>query len=63
MDNLKIPYVSDEIIRYLEAVFPDGLPQDQVYDLSETNFKIGQQHVIRHLQEIAAHQTEESFNV
>ena len=63
MDNLKIPYVSDEILRYLGAVFPDGLPQDQAYDLHETNFKIGQQSIIRHLPEINARQKEESYNV
>jgi len=63
MENFKIPYVSDEVLRYLEAVFPDGLPQDAVYDLHETNFKSGQQSIIRHLLEINARQKEESYNV
>lgn len=63
MDNLKIPYVSDEVLNYLGAVFPDGLPQDPVYDLNETNFKSGQQQIIRHLREINARQKEDSYNV
>lgn len=59
--NHVTPYVSRELLVYLEAVYPDGLSETPVSNLDEINFKIGQQDIIRHLGELFAQQEQRDY--
>jgi len=47
-ENPKIPIISDELIRYLEILFPDKCPELSQSE-KEIFYKSGQRSVVNHL--------------
>jgi len=46
---MKIPYISNDLIQYLDTIYPNRLPEEVQGDLNQVNNMIGQQQVVAHL--------------
>jgi hypothetical protein len=61
--DVKTPYISPELIAYLDLLFPNELPDGTIESVHEVNALVGQRRVVDHLKSLLETQENKDYHV